>query len=421
MSSAVCEGCGKAGPTLQCPKCKELGLPVALFCGQACFRKVWPLHKLTHTGEEATGQAACIIRTMTEKQQNQFKFTGKLRPGLISPIRKVPATFRRPDYATRADGSSPQEETAYRTTKIVQHNERRLDQIRSVCRIGRKLLDTAVKAAVVGATTDAIDEAVHNACIEHGVYPSTLNYMKFPKSLCTSLNEVICHGIPDSTILQEGDILNLDISCYSKDGVHADLNETIFIGRPSEEDIRLVHTCYESLMLAVRTVVKPDAMYKHIGDCVAHFVENRGYSVVRSVCAHGIGDLFHTNPNIPPYKNNKAFGKMSVGHVFTIEPMINIGSYHDVQWPDNWTIVTRDGKRSAQFEHMMTVTENGAEVMTLSDDNGRPHYQRQLEEWGIPLPDISAAEKAPKAEAKEEKAAEAPAAAAAATTEAKAE
>lgn len=339
------------------------------------------------TSSDGSTQATCSIRTMTDTQKALFKFTGKLRPGLISPIRKVPAEIRRPDYALRADGASPSEEQAYRTTKIPKYNDAKLEAIRSVGKIGRKVLEAGIAAAVVGATTESIDEAVHKACIEHNVYPSTLNYLKFPKSCCTSINEVVCHGIPDSTVLQEGDIINLDISCYSKDGVHTDLNETIFVGKPSEEDIKLVHVTYEAMMLAIRTVVKPDAMYKHIGDVIGPFVEAHGFSAVRDICAHGVGELFHTNPSIPHYKGNKAAGKMLVGHVFTIEPMVNAGKWQDVTWPDNWTITTKDGTKSAQFEHTMTVTPNGAEIFTASAD-GRPYYQVQLEAWGIPLPSL---------------------------------
>lgn len=250
--------------------------------------------------------------------------------------------------------------------------------MKEVCIIGRKVLDIAHSAVKPGITTDEIDNIVHNACIEFGVYPSPLNYYNFPKSVCTSVNEVICHGIPDMRKLEEGDILNIDVSVY-KNGYHADLNETYFVGNVDEKSKFLVQASYDCLQKAI-SICKPGVMYKEIGSVIGNFIESKGLSVTRTYCGHGIGDQFHCNPNVPHYKKNKAVGIMRPGHIFTIEPMINEGTWKDVTWLDEWTAVTEDGKRSAQFEHTLLITEDGCEVLTkrLSDS---PPLDINEENW----------------------------------------
>ncbi|CUG07557.1 metallopeptidase, putative [Bodo saltans] len=323
---------------------------------------------------------------MNDTAKISFNFTGPLRPGLITPRRFVPPAIVRPDYALSKDGISLTEQKSYNTNRPIKNSAEQVEAIRKAARHTRDVLDVAIRAAVPGVTTDAVDRAVHDAFVERGVYPSTLGYMKFPKSCCTSLNEVVCHGIPDSTVLQEGDIVNLDISGFVG-GAHGDCNETIFVGKPTEESVRLVHTTYVCTMAGI-AMCRPGAMYKHIGDTIAPIAEGQGYGVVRSVCGHGIGELFHCPPNVSHYANNKAVGQMAINHVFTVEPMINAGTWKDVSWPDDWTLVTLDGKRSAQFEHMVLITSAGNEILTLSNSWDKPYYQVQLEEWGIPLPEI---------------------------------
>lgn len=210
----------------------------------------------------------------------------------------------------------------------------------------------------MGVTCDELDRIVHEATVERGAYPSPLNYYKFPKSVCTSVNEVICHGIPDYRELRDGDIVNIDVSVY-KDGFHGDLNETFLVGGAVDASSRtLVKTAYESLAAAV-ALCRPGALYRDLGEAISQVTRAAGCSVVTTYCGHGIGSLFHTSPNVPHYAKNKAKGSMEVGHVFTVEPMINLGGYKDVLWPDNWTAVTADGSRSAQFEHTMVITETG--------------------------------------------------------------
>lgn len=179
------------------------------------------------------------------------------------------------------------------------------------------------------------------------------------------MNEVICHGIPDTRALVNGDIVNLDVSVY-KNGFHADLNETYLVGDVDDESVALVRTAYECLKAGV-DMVRPGEMYRSLGTAISRVADRAGCSVVRSYCGHGIGSLFHTAPNVPHYKRNKAVGVMQEGHSFTIEPMINAGTWHDVLWPDDWTAVTKDGKRSAQFEHTMVVTSDGVELLTARE------------------------------------------------------
>jgi methionyl aminopeptidase len=218
---------------------------------------------------------------------------------------------------------------------------------------------TRVKA---GMTTDEIDALVHAQCVELGAYPSPLRYRLFPKSCCTSVNEVVCHGIPDSTVLRDGDLVNVDISVYYQ-GYHTDLNETWLIGNVDADTALLVETTHQCLQAAIATV-RPGVMYRELGNVITRLATHHGLSVARAYCGHGIGKLFHCAPNVPHYAKNKAIGVMKAGHIFTIEPMINQGTWKEVLWPDDWTSTTADGKRSAQFEHTLLVTESGCEVLT---------------------------------------------------------
>ncbi|MCO5562008.1 hypothetical protein L7F22_015634 [Adiantum nelumboides] len=200
------------------------------------------------------------------------------------------------------------------------------------------------------------------ATIAAGGYPSPLNYYLFPKSCCTSVNEVICHGIPDSRRLEDGDIVNVDVTVYLN-GCHGDLNETFFVGEVDKASEQLVRCTYECLQKAI-ALVKPGVRYREVGEVISRHACLSNFSVVKSICGHGIGELFHCAPNIPHYSRNKAVGVMKAGQIFTIELMINSGNWRDRMWPDGWTAVTTDGKRSAQFEHTLLVTETGGEVLT---------------------------------------------------------
>ena len=192
-----------------------------------------------------------------------------------------------------------------------------------------------------------------------------MNYHNFPKSCCTSVNEVICHGIPDKRPLEEGDIVNLDITVYYN-GYHGDCSEMFVVGDPDRLDDsgrKLLQTTYDCWISACQ-MVEPNRHYKEIGAVIEDYVTPRGFSSVRQFCGHGIGSIFHTNPNILHYRNNEPNGQMAAGHTFTIEPMICEGSAKAVTWPDDWTATTADGKRSAQFEHTLLITDDGVEALT---------------------------------------------------------
>lgn len=215
-----------------------------------------------------------------------------------------------------------------------------------------------------GVTPDQIDRAVFAAAVANNTYPSPLNYRNFPKSVCVSVNEVICHGIPDTRPFQDGDIVNIDVTVFNR--FHGDCNATFYCGKADAEAVKLVECARQCLAEAIK-MVKPGTLYRDLGKTISKVARRSGMSVVKSYCGHGVHRLFHTAPNVPHYAPNKAIGAMKVGHVFTIEPMINAGSWRDTLWPDDWTAVTEDGQRSAQFEHTLVVTKNGYELLTSPD------------------------------------------------------
>eukprot|EP00470_Lotharella_oceanica_P017106 CAMPEP_0170184858 /NCGR_PEP_ID=MMETSP0040_2-20121228/34858_1 /TAXON_ID=641309 /ORGANISM="Lotharella oceanica, Strain CCMP622" /LENGTH=355 /DNA_ID=CAMNT_0010431055 /DNA_START=59 /DNA_END=1127 /DNA_ORIENTATION=+ len=303
-----------------------------------------------------------------------FPYTGELRPHYVTPMRKVPAHIKKPDYAATGIPASEMRDK----DKVVILNQTQIEGLREACRVGREVLDLAGHMVKPGVTTEEIDVKVHEWCIERGAYPSPLNYHSFPKSCCTSPNEVICHGIPDARPLQEGDIVNIDITVY-KNGFHGDLNETFLVGEVDDDSKRLVKTTYESLMLAIKAA-KPGFFIRDFGKIISKHCNRRNYSVVRSYCGHGIGELFHCAPNVPHYSKNKAIGTCKPGMAFTIEPMINMKSWRDKTWRDNWTSVTADGKRSAQFEHTILITETGCEVLTARTANSKPFWWEEQKE-----------------------------------------
>ncbi|KAI9312689.1 methionine aminopeptidase 1-like protein [Dichotomocladium elegans] len=337
---------------LQCPTCLKLGMEGSFFCSQDCFQKSWTIHKKIHK--------AAIEGQSHDPFEKSFRYTGPLRAVYpLSSRRKVPSHIPRPDYA---ETGIPVSEHKSRANPIKVLNEKEIEAMRVVCKIAREVLNIGAAAIRPGITTDEIDRIVHEATVERNAYPSPLNYYHFPKSCCTSVNEVICHGIPDQYVLKEGDIINLDISCYYN-GFHGDVNETYLVGEVDAQAKKLVQTARECLQMAI-AFVKPGAKYRDIGKVIQPHAASNGFSVVRTICGHGINQLFHCAPNVPHYANNKAIGVLRPGHVFTIEPMVNEGTWKDKLWPDNWTAVTADGKRSAQFEHTLLVTETGVEILT---------------------------------------------------------
>lgn len=239
-----------------------------------------------------------------------------------------------------------------------------VDRVRTASRIAAQALAEVGRHVVPGVTTDELDAVGHEFLLDHGAYPSTLGYRGFPKSLCTSLNEVICHGIPDSTVVEDGDIVNIDITAYIG-GVHGDTNATFLAGDVDEESRLLVERTREALARGIKAVA-PGRELNVIGRVIERYAARFGYGVVRDYTGHGVGPAFHTGLVVPHYDAAPAYDTViEPGMVFTIEPMLNLGTPDWLMWDDDWTVVTADGRRSAQFEHTLLVTDTGAEILTL--------------------------------------------------------
>jgi methionyl aminopeptidase len=279
---------------------------------------------------------------------------GRVVPHEISPMRSVPAGIARPPYAET--GIPPRwNEPMVKTPELI-------ERMRRAGALAADVLRRAGEQVAPGVTTDAIDVFVHELTIESGAYPSPLNYNGFPKSVCTSVNEVICHGIPDARALQDGDIVNLDVTVFL-DGVHGDTNATFFVGDVDEESRRLVRVTEECMWRGIGAVV-PGHPINEIGRAIEDHARRHRYGVVRAFIGHGIGEQFHSDLQIHHYYEPKARTIMRPGMTFTIEPMISMGSWRHVMWDDDWTAVTADGKRTAQFEHTVLVTDDGVDVLT---------------------------------------------------------
>jgi methionyl aminopeptidase len=278
-----------------------------------------------------------------------------LTPGVISPPRAVPAHIQRPEYVGRKHPTRSQE-------PWVQPPEI-IEAMRVAGRVGAQALEVGGKAVAPGVTTDEIDAVVHEFICDSGAYPSTLGYKGFPKSCCTSLNEVICHGIPDSTVIQDGDIVNIDVTAYIG-GVHGDTNATFLAGDVSEEDRLLVERTREALMRAIRAV-RPGRELNVVGRVIESYAKRFGYGVVRDFTGHGIGRAFHSGLVVLHYDEPKVQTILEPGMTFTIEPMITLGTIDYDIWNDGWTVVTKDRARTAQFEHTILVTTEGAEILTI--------------------------------------------------------
>jgi methionyl aminopeptidase len=277
-----------------------------------------------------------------------------LHAGTVGPERPVPEEIARPDYAATG--------TPVRATEPMVKSPDVIERMRVAGRIARDVLRETGAAVGVGVTTDELDRVAHEAHLARGVYPSPLRYRGFPKSVCTSVNEVICHGIPDDRALLDGDIVNVDVTIYL-DGVHGDTNATFCVGRVDSESRRLVRVTEECLERGIEAV-KPGAPVSDIGRAIETHAHAAGFFVVRAFVGHGIGEVFHGPPQVPHYYERAATTRLEPGMTFTIEPMITMGSIQPVIWSDGWTATTADGSRTAQFEHMMLVTDTGVDVLT---------------------------------------------------------
>lgn len=318
------------------------------WCGSG--RKYKRCHKVSDDGSpQRSSAAAGASHILTTAAQAR-----RVRPGLISPRRPVPAEIPRPDYA---DTGVPR-----RTTAALVKDADQITRMRAACRAAAEVLAEVAAAVGPGITTDALDLLCHEACIRRGGYPSPLAYHGYPKSLCTSVNEVICHGIPDSRQLREGDIVNLDVTIYL-DGMHGDTNATVGVGAVDESSRRLIDVTRECLDRGI-AAVRPHGPINEVGRAIQEHAEAHGFGVVRAFVGHGIGEVFHMAPQVPHYFDARLTSRAEPGMTFTIEPMITLGAWQHDMWDDEWTAVTADGSRSAQFEHTILVTEDGVEVLT---------------------------------------------------------
>jgi len=279
----------------------------------------------------------------------------ELVPGTLSPRREVPASIARPEYVGKL-APAPFTGSEVKTPDVI-------ERMRVAGRIAAQALEEVGRHVAPGVTTDELDRIGHQFVLDHGAYPSTLGYRGFPKSLCTSLNEVICHGIPDSTVVQDGDIVNIDITAYIG-GVHGDTNATFLAGDVEEEARLLVERTREATRRAINAVV-PGRQLNVVGRIIESYAKRFGYGVVRDFTGHGIGETFHSGLYVPHYDQPELDVVLEPGMTFTIEPMITLGTHEWDMWEDGWTVVTKDRRWTAQFEHTILVTDDGHQILTL--------------------------------------------------------
>jgi methionyl aminopeptidase len=288
--------------------------------------------------------------------------TPPITQGLIGAGRAVPAAIPRPPYALSGDPGRSRPNPV-RTPDVI-------ERMRRAGAAAADILLHVGPRIEPGLTTDRLDAIVHDKTIELGGYPSPLNYRGFPKSVCTSVNEVICHGIPDSRALRNGDIVNVDVTIFL-DGVHGDTSVTFLVGEVDELSRMLVRETRNSLYKAIE-VVRPGVPVSEIGRVIEAHAHKYGLGVVREFIGHGVGTEFHGVLQIPHYYDPRARTVLEEGMTFTIEPMLTLGDPDLGVWDDDWTAVTLDGRRSAQFEHMLVVTADGVEILSVASDGRLP-------------------------------------------------
>lgn len=285
---------------------------------------------------------------------------GLLTPGRPTPIRAVPKDIERPEYAWKDTVHEAEGEPFVQTPEVI-------EAMRESSKIAANALALAGAAVAPGVTTDELDRIAHEYMCDHGAYPSCLGYRGFTKSVCTSLNEIVCHGIPDSTVIEEGDIVNIDVTAY-KNGVHGDTNATFLAGEVAEEHRLLVERTKEAMMRGIRAA-KPGREVNVIGRVIESYAKRFGYSVVRDFTGHGVGPTFHNGLVVLHYDSQTYRDILEPGMTLTVEPMLNLGGLPYRQWDDGWTIQNRDGSYSAQFEHTLVITEDGNEILTIPDED----------------------------------------------------
>lgn len=278
-----------------------------------------------------------------------------LSPGRIGPRREVPATIERPEYVDRP-APAPFTGSEVKDAETI-------EKMRVASRLAAQAREEVGRAVTPGVTTDELDRIGHEFLLDHGAYPSTLGYRGYPKSLCSSVNEVICHGIPDDRPLADGDIVNIDITAFIG-GVHGDTNATFLCGDVDQESRLLVERTQEATLRGIKAA-KPGRELNVIGRVIEMYASRFGYGVVRDYTGHGIGTSFHSGLIVPHYDAAPSYADViQPGMTFTVEPMLNLGTHEWTMWDDDWTVVTKDLSRSAQFEHTILITDDGPEILT---------------------------------------------------------
>ncbi|AKK09069.1 methionine aminopeptidase, type I [Corynebacterium testudinoris] len=281
-----------------------------------------------------------------------------LTQGKISPIRTVPDDIARPEYVWKDDVQENIGEPFVQTPEVI-------EAMREASKIAANALKVAGEAVVPGNTTDDLDRIAHEYMADHGAYPSTLGYRGFPKSSCTSMNEIVCHGIPDSTVIEDGDIVNIDVTAF-KNGVHGDTNATFLAGNVSEEHRLLVERTKEAMMRGIKAA-KPGREINVIGRVIESYANRFGYNVVRDFTGHGVGPTFHNGLVVLHYDSTVYRDILEPGMTLTVEPMINLGGLDYTIWDNDWTVQNNDRRFTAQFEHTIVITADGNEILTLAD------------------------------------------------------
>jgi methionyl aminopeptidase len=282
-------------------------------------------------------------------------------PGAISPMLSMPAGITPPQYVDNAGKPTGK---AWDEADPMLKDAETIEKMRVAGRIAALARDEVGRNIKPGVTTDQLDRIGHEFLRDHGAFPSTLGYKGFPKSLCSSVNEVVCHGIPDDLALFDGDVVKIDITAYLN-GVHGDTCGTYFAGEPSEEVRLLSERTHEAMMRGIKAA-RPGRPVSVIGRVIQSYAKRFNYGVIRDFTGHGVGQSFHTAPTIWPYDEPRATTVIQAGMTFTVEPMLTLGGHAWDMWDDGWTVVTKDKSWVAQWEHTLHITDEGAEILTLA-------------------------------------------------------
>jgi len=333
---------------------------------------------------QGCGVLIALAATATSKRKTR-KARLPVRPGTVTPPRTVPDSIPLPPYMLPGGPRSPEDGFPVHEYKngtgdkmdLEIKSPEQIEAMRPACKLARKTLEFAGRLVKPGVTTESIDAAVHDFVVSHGAYPSPLGYLGFPKAVCTSVNDVIAHGIPDSRRLQDGDIVNIDVTVYLN-GYHGDTSSMFFAGRPSKQAQLLCETTRRAMNAAIK-ICGPGADFRDIGKTITKSIEGTGFYCPTMLTGHGIGSYFHGKPEIIPFLNNVDQGVMQPGMTFTIEPVLVENNDNTCMLlEDGWTIQTKKASWTAQFEHTVLITEKGFQVLTGPSVDYRGIAREQL-------------------------------------------